>query len=108
MGHAFARLPAPIALGSAQRKVAMRKDIASIVIGVAAMAVSFCPFIPIQLIGAVAAVVGFRLAREARREDYRRDLTSTVGMVCSGVGVFLCLLAPVLAIVSNIALLFMR
>ena len=43
----------------------MRKDIASIVIGVAAMAVSFCPFIPIQLIGAVAAVVGFRLAREA-------------------------------------------
>ena len=102
MGHAFARLPAPIALGSAQRKVAMRKDIASIVIGVAAMAVSFCPFIPIQLIGAVAAVVGFR---EARREDYRRDLTCSIGTVASIAGVVLCLLTPVVYLVGQIILL---
>ena len=105
MGHAFARLPAPIALGSAQRKVAMRKDIASIVIGVAAMAVSFCPFIPIQLIGAVAAVVGFRLAREARREDYRRDLTCSIGTVAAIAGVVLCLLTPVVYLVGQIILL---
>lgn len=83
----------------------MRKDIASIVIGVAAMAVSFCPFIPVQLIGAVGAVIGFQLARQARREDYRRELTCSIGTVASIAGVVLCLLAPVVYLIGQIVLL---
>ncbi|HIU05518.1 MAG TPA: hypothetical protein IAD14_08675 [Candidatus Coprousia avicola] len=86
----------------------MPKDYVSIGLGVVSMLLSFVPVIPLQLLGAVAGGCGFVFGRRARRADYRRDLTSTVGMVCSGVGVFLCLLAPVLAIVSNVALLFMR
>lgn len=58
------------------------------------MAVSFCPFIPVQLIGAVGAVIGFQLARQARREDYRRELACSIGTVASIAGVVLCLLTP--------------
>ena len=83
----------------------MRKDIASIVIGVAAVAVSFCPFIPVQLIGAVGAVIGFQLARQARREDYRRELTCSIGTVASIAGVVLCLLTPVVYLIGQIVLL---
>lgn len=83
----------------------MRKDIASIVIGVAAMAVSFCPFIPVQLIGAVGAVIGFQLARQARHEDYRRELTCSIGTVASIAGVVLCLLTPVVYLIGQIVLL---
>lgn len=86
----------------------MMKDYASIALGAVSMALSFVPIIPLQLVGAACGVYGFLLGRRARRADYRRDLTSTIGMICSGVGVFLCLLAPVLAAVSNIVLLFIR
>ncbi len=86
----------------------MPKEIASIVLGVLSMVVSFVPIIPLQIVGAAVGVWGFLLGRRARREDYRRDLPATIGQICSGVGVFLCLLAPVLALVSNIILLFTR
>ena len=85
----------------------MPKDYISIALGVLSMLKSFVPVIPLQLVGAVAGVGGFMLGRRARREDYRRDFTCVIGMISSGVGVFLCLLAPVLAIVSNAILLFM-
>lgn len=83
----------------------MPKDIASIVLGVAAMAISFCPFVPLQLVGAAGAVAGFLLSRRARREDYRKDLTCTVGMVASIAGIVLCLLTPVVYLVGQIILL---
>lgn len=69
------------------------------------MAVSFCPFIPAQLIGAVGAVIGFQLARQARREDYRRELTCSIGTVASIAGVVLCLLTPVVYLIGQIVLL---
>lgn len=69
------------------------------------MAVSFCPFIPVQLTGAVGSVIGFQLARQARREDYRRELTCSIGTVASIAGVVLCLLTPVVYLVGQIVLL---
>lgn len=83
----------------------MPKDIASIVLGALAMVIAFCPVVPLQLLGAVAGVLGFRLSRQARREDYRKDLTCTVGMVASIAGVVLCLLTPVVYLVGQIILL---
>ena len=83
----------------------MRKDIVSIVSGAVAIAVSFCPFILLQLVGAAGAVVGFRLARQARREDYRLDLTCTIGTIACVAGLVLCLLTPVVFMVGRIVLL---
>lgn len=83
----------------------MPKDIASIVLGALAMVIAFCPVVPLQLLGAVAGVLGFRLSRQARREDYRKDLACTVGMVASIAGVVLCLLTPVVYLVGQIILL---
>lgn len=83
----------------------MRKDIASIVLGVIAMLLGFCPIILLQLVGAAAGVAGFQFARRARREDYRRDLTCSVGTVASIAGIVLCLLTPVVFIIGRIVLL---
>ena len=83
----------------------MRRDIASIVLGALSLVLAFVPIILLQLVGAAIGVYGFILARRAKRADYRLDMTCVIGMVCSGAGVFLCLLAPVLAIISNIILL---
>lgn len=83
----------------------MRKDIASIVLGVVAIAVSFYPFIPLQLAGAVGGIAGFRLARQARREDYRQDLTCSIGTVACLAGIVMCLLTPVIFMVGRIILL---
>lgn len=83
----------------------MPKDIVSIVLGVAAMALSFYPFIPLQLVGAVGGIAGVRLSRQARREDYRKDLTCAVGLVASIAGIVLCLLTPVVYVVGRIILL---
>ena len=82
----------------------MRKDIVSIVAGAAAVALSFTPSIWLQLFGACVGVAGILLARRARREDYRRDLTCTVGFVASVVGVVLCLLTPVVFAVGSMVL----
>lgn len=83
----------------------MPKEYASIALGVASMLFSFAPIIPIQLIGFAGGLAGFILGRRAKREDYRKDFPSVVGMVCSGVGMFLCLLTPVLFLVSNLILM---
>lgn len=83
----------------------MRKDIASIVLGIVSMAVSFVPIIVLQLAGAACGAAGFLLARQARREDYRRDLMCSIGTVASIAGVVLCLLTPVVFLVGRAILL---
>lgn len=79
--------------------------IASVVLGIAAIALSFCPLIPLQIVGAIAGVVGIVFSRRARRADYRDDFPCTVGLLCSIAGVFLCLLVPVLSLVANLIVL---
>lgn len=83
----------------------MPKEYVSIALGALSILLSFAPIIPIQLVGVAAGVAGFLLGRRAKREDYRRDFPSVTGMVCSGVGVFLCLLTPVFFVVSNLILM---
>lgn len=53
-------------------------------------------------------IAGVVLARRAKKADYRKDLTTAIGMLCSITGVVLCFAAPVLSVLSNIALLLMR
>lgn len=82
-------------------------DIASIVLGVLALATAFTPFIWLQVIGGLAGIVGIVLARRAKKADYRKSLTTAIGMLCSVTGALLCFLTPVLSAASNIALFFM-
>ncbi len=82
-------------------------DIASIVLGVLSLATAFTPFIWLQVIGGFVGVAGIVLARRAKKADYRKSLTTAIGMLCSITGALLCFLAPVLSLLSNIALHFM-
>lgn len=82
-------------------------DILSIVLGVIALVTAFTPFIWLQVLGGCAGIAGIVLARRAKRADYRKSLTTAIGMLCSVTGALLCFVAPVLSLVSNIALFFM-
>ncbi|MGQ5426550.1 hypothetical protein ACULPM_05860 [Thermophilibacter sp. ZX-H3] len=82
-------------------------DIASIVLGALSLATAFTPFIWLQVIGGFVGVAGIVLARRAKKADYRKSLTTAIGMLCSITGALLCFLAPVLSLLSNIALHFM-
>ena len=53
------------------------------------------------------AIAGIVLARRAKRADYRKSLTTAIGMLCSITGALLCFLTPVLSLLSNVALFFM-
>ena len=81
-------------------------DIASIVLGVLSLATAFTPFIWLQVIGGFVGIAGIVLARRAKKADYRKSLTTAIGMLCSITGALLCFLAPVLSLLSNIALHF--
>ncbi len=82
-------------------------DILSIVLGVIALVTAFTPFIWLQVVGGCVGIAGIVLARRAKRADYRKSLTTAIGMLCSVTGALLCFVAPVLSLVSNIALFFM-
>ena len=82
-------------------------DIASIVLGVFSLATAFTPFIWLQVVGGFVGIAGIVLARRAKKADYRKSLTTAIGMLCSVTGALLCFITPVLSAVSNIALFFM-
>lgn len=82
-------------------------DILSIVLGVIALVTAFTPFIWLQVLGGCVGIAGIVLARRAKKADYRKSLTTAIGMLCSVTGALLCFVAPVLSLVSNIALFFM-
>ena len=82
-------------------------DILSIVLGVIALVTAFTPLIWLQVVGGCVGIAGIVLARRAKRADYRKSLTTAIGMLCSVTGALLCFVAPVLSLVSNIALFFM-
>ena len=82
-------------------------DIASIVLGALSLATAFTPFIWLQVIGGFVGVAGIVLARRAKKADYRKSLTTAIGMLCSITGTLLCFLTPVLSLISNIALFLM-
>ena len=80
------------------------KDVASIVLGAISLVLSFVPVLVLQVAGIAVGAYGFTLARAARRADYRKDLTCTVGKICCVAGVVLCALGPVLYIVGTVIL----
>lgn len=82
-------------------------DILSIVLGVIALVTAFTPFIWLQIVGGCVGIAGIVLARRAKKADYRKSLTTAIGMLCSVTGALLCFVAPVLSLASNIALFFM-
>ncbi len=82
-------------------------DILSIVLGVLSLATAFTPLIWLQVVGGFVGIAGIVLARKAKKADYRKDRTAAIGMLCSITGTLLCFLAPVLSLISNIALFFM-
>ena len=82
-------------------------DIVSIVLGVIALATAFTPLIWLQVVGGFVGIAGIVLARRAKRADYRKSLTTAIGMLCSVTGTLLCFLTPVLSLASNIALFLM-
>ena len=81
-------------------------DIMSIVLGVLSLVTAFTPFIWLQVVGGCVGIAGIILARRAKKADYRKSLTTAIGMLCSITGTVLCFLAPVLSLISN-ALLFL-
>ena len=82
-------------------------DILSIVLGALSLVTAFTPFIWLQVVGGFVGVAGIVLARRAKKADYRKSLTTAIGMLCSITGTLLCFLVPVLSLISNIALFFM-
>lgn len=82
-------------------------DIVSIVLGVIALATAFTPLIWLQVVGGFVGIAGIVLARRAKRADYRKSLTTAIGMLCSVTGTLLCFLTPVLSLASNVALFLM-
>lgn len=82
-------------------------DIVSIVLGVIALATAFTPLIWLQVVGGFVGIAGIVLARRAKRADYRKSLTTAIGMLCSITGTLLCFIAPALSLASHIALFFM-
>ena len=82
-------------------------DIVSIVLGVIALVTAFTPFIWLQVVGGFVGIAGIVLARRAKKADYRKSLTTAIGMLCSVTGALLCFVVPVLSLASNIALFFM-
>ncbi len=82
-------------------------DIMSIVLGALALVTAFTPFIWLQVVGGFVGIAGIVLARKAKKADYRKSLTTAVGMLCSITGTLLCFLAPALSLASNVALFFM-
>ena len=82
-------------------------DVVSIVLGVLSLATAFTPFIWLQIVGGFVGIAGIVLARKAKKADYRKSLTTAIGMLCSITGALLCFLAPVLSLASNVALYFM-
>ena len=82
-------------------------DIMSIVLGALSLVTAFTPFIWLQVVGGFVGIAGIVLARRAKRADYRKSLTTAIGMLCSVTGTLLCFIAPVLSLASNVALFFM-
>lgn len=82
-------------------------DILSIVLGVLSLVTAFTPFIWLQVVGGFVGIAGIVLARRAKKADYRKSLTTSIGMLCSITGTLLCFLAPVLSLLSNVVLLLM-
>ena len=82
-------------------------DIVSIVLGVVALATAFTPFIWLQVIGGFVGIAGIVLAGKAKKADYRKSLTTAIGMLCSVTGTLLWFLTPVLSLLSNVALFLM-
>lgn len=82
-------------------------DVMSIVLGALSLVTAFTPFIWLQVVGGCVGIAGIVLARKAKKADYRKSLTTAIGMLCSITGALLCFLAPVLSLISNAFLLLM-
>lgn len=82
-------------------------DVMSIVLGALSLVTTFTPFIWLQVVGGCVGIAGIVLARKAKKADYRKSLTTAIGMLCSITGTLLCFLAPVLSLISNALLLLM-
>lgn len=82
-------------------------DVMSIVLGALSLVTAFTPFIWLQVVGGCVGIAGIVLARKAKKADYRKSLTTAIGMLCSITGTLLCFLAPVLSLISNALLLLM-
>ena len=83
-------------------------DILSIVLGALSLVTAFTPLIWLQVIGGFVGIAGIVLARRAKKADYRKSLTTAIGMLCSITGTVLCFVAPILSLVSNALLLVMN
>ena len=77
----------------------------SVILGAAAIVLSFMP-LEVQVLGVVAGIAGIVMVRRAKRTEYTKDMTITIGLVLSITGLALCLIAPALALVANIIQLF--
>ena len=80
--------------------------IASTVLGAVSLLAAFAPHLALQVLGAVLGGTGIVMARRAKRADYRLDMPANVGFIMSVVGVVLCLVGPVIWLVSIAVLTF--
>ena len=80
--------------------------IASIVLGAVSLLAAFAPHLALQVLGAVLGGAGIVMARRAKRADYRLDMPANVGFIMSVVGVVLCLVGPVIWLMSVAVLTF--
>ena len=78
----------------------MPREYIAIALGAVSMALSFVPSNIAQLIGVLLGVAAFRIARQVKREDYRRDLPCTAAQIMGVAGAVLCAVAPVLNLVG--------
>lgn len=78
-------------------------EYASIALGIGAIIISFVPIVPLQLVGLAMAIAGVVLSRCARKQDYRKDLPCTIGLVSSIAGIVVCAATPVLWVVFAVA-----
>ena len=80
-------------------------SILSVVLGAVAIVLSFLP-VEAQIVGIVLGIGGLVAVRKARRTEYTKDMTISIGMVLCIAGLGLCLIAPLLSLIANLLALF--
>lgn len=82
----------------------MPREYFAIALGAISMVLSFVPSNIVQLAGVLVGVAGFRVARVAKREDYRKDFPCTVAQILGVAGALLCALGPALNLIGHVIL----